>query len=49
VPQNFLHGRLNRYLTKEFGRFGVFVTRKPLTKAMFRNTVDLWSGHTISE
>jgi hypothetical protein len=36
--------QLNRYLTNEFGRFGVFVTRKPLTKAMFRNTVELWSG-----
>lgn len=36
--------QLNRYLTNEFGGFGVFVTRNPLTKAMFKNTVELWSG-----
>ena len=37
--------QLNRYLTSEFGAFGVIVTRRALTKAMFRNTVSLWSGH----
>ena len=36
--------QLNRYLTKEFGAFGVLVTRKPFTRAMFRNTIALWSG-----
>lgn len=36
--------QLNRYLNNEFGRFGILVTRKPLTTAMFRNTIDLWSG-----
>ncbi|UFS76036.1 hypothetical protein LPB73_01035 [Tardiphaga sp. 37S4] len=36
--------QLNRYLSDEFGRFGVLVTRNPLPKAMRRNTVDLWSG-----
>ena len=36
--------QLNRYLTHEFGAFGVLVTRNPFSKAMFRNTVDLWSG-----
>jgi len=36
--------QLNRYLTDEFGAFGVLVTRNPLSKAAFRNTVDLWSG-----
>ena len=36
--------QLNRYLTDEFGAFGVLVTRKPFTKAIFRNTVALWSG-----
>ncbi len=36
--------QLNRYLTNEFGAFGVLVTRQPLSKAMFKNTVDLWSG-----
>ena len=36
--------QLNRYLDSGLGRFGVFVTRNPLTRAMFKNTVDLWSG-----
>lgn len=36
--------QLNRYLTAEFGAFGVLVTRNPLSRAMFRNTVELWSG-----
>ena len=36
--------QLNRYLTNQFGAFGVLVTRNPLTKAMFRNTISLWAG-----
>ncbi|WP_407193464.1 hypothetical protein [Bradyrhizobium sp. STM 3566] len=36
--------QLNRYLSDEFGRFGVFVTRNPLLRAMRKNTIDLWSG-----
>ena len=36
--------QLNRYLTNEFGSFGVIVTRNPLPRAMFKNTVELWSG-----
>jgi hypothetical protein len=36
--------QLNRYLVNEFGAFGVFVTRHPLSKAMLTNTVELWSG-----
>ena len=36
--------QLNRYLANEFGTFGVLVTRNPLPKAMFKNTVELWSG-----
>lgn len=36
--------QLNRYLSDEFGRFGVLVTRHPLPNAMRRNTIDLWSG-----
>lgn len=36
--------QLNRYLTNEFGRFGVLVTRNPLPRAMLKNTVELWSG-----
>jgi hypothetical protein len=36
--------QLNRYLNEQFGRFGVIVTRSPLPKSMFRNTIDLWAG-----
>jgi len=36
--------QLNRYLSNEFGSFGVLVTRNPLPQPIFRNTVDLWSG-----
>lgn len=36
--------QLNRYLTNEFGGFGIFVTRNPLPRAMHKNTVDLWAG-----
>jgi len=36
--------QLNRYLANDFGKFGILVTRNPLSKAMFRNTIDLWSG-----
>ena len=36
--------QLNRYLTDHFGRFGIIVTRNPLPKPMFKNTIDLWSG-----
>ncbi len=36
--------QLNRYLSDQFGRFGVLVTRHPLPGAIFRNTVDLWAG-----
>jgi hypothetical protein len=36
--------QLNRYLKDEFGRFGVLVTRNPLPKHIFKNTIDLWSG-----
>jgi hypothetical protein len=36
--------QLNRYIAGSFGRFGVLVTRNPLPRAMFKNTVDLWSG-----
>ncbi|WP_210202854.1 hypothetical protein [Rhizobium sp. L18] len=36
--------QLNRYLAEELGKFGLFVTRNPLNKAVFTRTVDLWSG-----
>jgi hypothetical protein len=36
--------QLNRYMTDDLGKFGVLITRKPLTKARMQSTVDLWSG-----
>lgn len=36
--------QLNRYLSEEFGRFGVIVTRNHFPRAMRKNTIDLWSG-----
>lgn len=36
--------QLNRYLANDFGNFGILVTRNPLSRAMFKNTIDLWSG-----
>lgn len=36
--------QINRYLNDQFGRFGVIITRNPLPRAMFRHTIDLWSG-----
>ena len=36
--------QLHRYLNDQFGRFGVLVTRNPLPRHIFRNTIDLWSG-----
>lgn len=36
--------QLNRYLNDEIGNFGVLVTRNPLPKHVFKNTIDLWSG-----
>jgi hypothetical protein len=36
--------QLNRYLANEFGRFGILLTRNPLPKSMFKNTIDLWAG-----
>jgi hypothetical protein len=36
--------QLNRYLANEFGRFGILLTRNPLSKPMFKNTIDLWAG-----
>ena len=40
--------QLNRYLSEQFGRFGVLVTRYPLSRAMFKNTIDLWAGQRKS-
>ncbi len=36
--------QLNRYMTDSLGKFGVLVTRNPLTKARMQSTIDLWSG-----
>lgn len=36
--------QLNRYMQSGLGRFGIFLTRNPLPKAMFQNTIDLWSS-----
>jgi len=36
--------QLHRYLGPHLGRFGILVTRNPLSRKMFKNTVDLWSG-----
>ncbi len=36
--------QLNRYLNEHFGRFGLLITRHPLPKPIFRNTIDLWAG-----
>lgn len=36
--------QLNRYLTDQFGKFGVIFTRNPVPKAIYQNTIDLWSG-----
>lgn len=36
--------QLNRYLAEDLGKFGLFVTRNPLKKAVFARTIDLWSG-----
>ena len=36
--------QLNRYLNDQFGKFGIIITRNRLSKAMFKNTIDLWAG-----
>jgi len=36
--------QLNRYMQDNIGNFGVFLTRNPLSKAMYGNTINLWSS-----
>lgn len=36
--------QLNRYLSGQFGRFGMLFTRNTPSKKIIRNTIDLWSG-----
>ena len=36
--------QLNRYMTEQFGMFGVILTRKRPVPKVYRNTIDLWAG-----
>ena len=36
--------QLNRYMTDQFGRFGIIFTRNPAPINILKNTIDLWSG-----
>jgi len=36
--------QLNRYMSNQFGRFGILFTRNKPSKEMLHNTIDLWSG-----
>lgn len=43
IDRNHIN-QINRYLSNEFGKFGILLTRNPLPKAMLKNTIDLWAG-----
>jgi hypothetical protein len=36
--------QLNRYMTEQFGKFGVIFTRNRIPKNIYQNTIDLWAG-----
>lgn len=36
--------QLNRYMTEQFGKFGVIFTRNRPPQNIYQNTIDLWSG-----
>jgi len=36
--------QLNRYMTEQFGKFGVIFTRNRMPKNIYQNTIDLWAG-----
>lgn len=36
--------QLNRYLSEQFGKFGIILTRHPPKKTIMQNTIDLWGG-----
>jgi hypothetical protein len=36
--------QINRYMTEQFGRFGVIFTRNRPPKNIYKHTIDLWSG-----
>ncbi|WP_218149263.1 hypothetical protein [Chitinophaga sp. YR573] len=37
--------QLNRYLSDQFGRFGILFTRNAAPKNIYDNTINLWSAH----
>ncbi len=39
--------QLNRYLSTNFGRFGIIFTRNAPPKKIIKNTIDLWSGQRV--
>lgn len=36
--------QLNRYMSDNFGRFGIIITRNRPPKKIIKNTIDLWAG-----
>lgn len=36
--------QLNRYMSDQFGKFGVILTRRMPLPRVYRNTIDLWAG-----
>lgn len=36
--------QINRYLTEQFGGFGIIFTRNKPPKSIYQNTIDLWAG-----
>jgi hypothetical protein len=42
--QNEHINQLNRYMTEQFGKFGVILTRRMPLPKVYRNTIDLWAG-----
>jgi hypothetical protein len=36
--------QLNRYMTEQFGKFGIIFTRNKPPKSIYQNTIDLWAG-----
>jgi len=42
--QNDHIDQLNRYMTDQFGKLGIILTRRMPLPKVFRNTIELWSG-----
>lgn len=36
--------QLNRYMTDQFGKFGIILSRREPLPKVYRNTIDLWAG-----